>query len=83
MIAAEHELHVVKPAAGIGYSVGNDITARDLQKADKQWARAKGYDTFCPIGPWIVTHLTLDEAGAQEFAAQARTMVITGQQEKP
>jgi len=47
-----------------GYTIANDVTARDLQEPDKQWARAKGYDTFCPIGPWIVTHLTLDEAGA-------------------
>jgi 2-keto-4-pentenoate hydratase/2-oxohepta-3-ene-1,7-dioic acid hydratase in catechol pathway len=44
-----------------GYTVGNDVTARDLQKTDGQWARAKGYDTFCPLGPWITTHQTLDE----------------------
>ena len=37
-----------------GYTVFNDVTARDLQKADGQWARAKGFDTFAPIGPWIV-----------------------------
>jgi 2-keto-4-pentenoate hydratase/2-oxohepta-3-ene-1,7-dioic acid hydratase in catechol pathway len=37
-----------------GYTVINDITARDLQKKDGQWARAKGCDTFCPVGPWIV-----------------------------
>jgi 2-keto-4-pentenoate hydratase/2-oxohepta-3-ene-1,7-dioic acid hydratase in catechol pathway len=36
-----------------GYSCLNDITARDLQKQDSQWARAKGFDTFCPLGPWI------------------------------
>ena len=39
-----------------GYTVANDVTARDLQKSDGQWARAKGYDTFCPLGPWITTH---------------------------
>jgi 2-keto-4-pentenoate hydratase/2-oxohepta-3-ene-1,7-dioic acid hydratase in catechol pathway len=44
-----------------GYTVANDVTARDLQKSDGQWARAKGYDTFCPLGPWITTHQTLDE----------------------
>jgi 2-keto-4-pentenoate hydratase/2-oxohepta-3-ene-1,7-dioic acid hydratase in catechol pathway len=44
-----------------GYTIGNDVTARDLQKSDGQWARAKGYDTFCPLGPWISTHQTLDE----------------------
>jgi len=38
-----------------GYTVANDVTARDLQKSDGQWARAKGYDTFCPLGPWIST----------------------------
>jgi 2-keto-4-pentenoate hydratase/2-oxohepta-3-ene-1,7-dioic acid hydratase in catechol pathway len=45
-----------------GYTVGNDVTARDWQRADGQWARAKGSDTFCPLGPWIVTHLTIEEA---------------------
>ena len=34
-----------------GYTIANDVTARDLQKSDGQWARAKGYDTFCPLGP--------------------------------
>ncbi len=36
-----------------GYTVANDITARDLQRSDGQWSRAKGFDTFCPLGPWI------------------------------
>lgn len=40
-----------------GYTCADDVTARDLQKADGQWARAKGFDTFCPIGPWITTGL--------------------------
>jgi 2-keto-4-pentenoate hydratase/2-oxohepta-3-ene-1,7-dioic acid hydratase in catechol pathway len=44
-----------------GYTVANDVTARDLQKSDGQWSRAKGYDTFCPLGPWVTTHQTLDE----------------------
>jgi len=39
----------------LGYTIGNDVTARDLQQKDGQWTRAKGYDTFCPVGPWIVT----------------------------
>lgn len=39
----------------LGYTIGNDVTARDLQKRDGQWARAKGFDTFCPLGPWIET----------------------------
>ncbi len=38
-----------------GYTIANDVTARDLQKKDGQWARAKGFDTFCPIGPWVDT----------------------------
>jgi 2-keto-4-pentenoate hydratase/2-oxohepta-3-ene-1,7-dioic acid hydratase in catechol pathway len=40
-----------------GYTIANDVTARDLQKKDPQWTRAKGFDTFCPIGPWIVREL--------------------------
>jgi len=47
-----------------GYTVANDVTARDLQRADVQWARAKGYDTFCPLGPWITTHQGLEEVAA-------------------
>src|ERR1700739_4989069 len=39
----------------LGYTIGNDVSARDQQKADGQWTRAKGHDTFCPVGPWIVT----------------------------
>ncbi|GAA3750551.1 2-keto-4-pentenoate hydratase/2-oxohepta-3-ene-1,7-dioic acid hydratase in catechol pathway [Spinactinospora alkalitolerans] len=46
-----------------GYTAGNDVTARDLQKKDKQWTRGKGFDSFCPIGPWIETGLSLEEAG--------------------
>lgn len=40
-----------------GYTCGNDVTARDLQRKDGQWTRSKGFDTFCPIGPWIITDL--------------------------
>jgi 2-keto-4-pentenoate hydratase/2-oxohepta-3-ene-1,7-dioic acid hydratase in catechol pathway len=40
-----------------GYTCVNDVTARDLQKKDGQWTRAKGFDTFCPVGPWIETEL--------------------------
>ncbi len=46
-----------------GYTIGNDVTARDLQKADGQWARAKGFDTFCPLGPAIETEFDLDGGG--------------------
>lgn len=41
----------------LGYTAGNDVTARDLQAKDGQWARAKGFDSFCPLGPWIETDL--------------------------
>jgi 2-keto-4-pentenoate hydratase/2-oxohepta-3-ene-1,7-dioic acid hydratase in catechol pathway len=41
----------------LGYTAANDVTARDLQNRDGQWTRAKGFDTFCPIGPWIETEL--------------------------
>jgi 2-keto-4-pentenoate hydratase/2-oxohepta-3-ene-1,7-dioic acid hydratase in catechol pathway len=44
-----------------GYTCANDVTARDQQRADVQFTRAKGYDSFCPIGPWIET--TLDPSG--------------------
>jgi 2-keto-4-pentenoate hydratase/2-oxohepta-3-ene-1,7-dioic acid hydratase in catechol pathway len=41
----------------LGYTCANDVTARDLQKKDGQWSRAKGFDSFCPLGPWIETDL--------------------------
>ncbi|KGF73462.1 5-oxo-1,2,5-tricarboxylic-3-penten acid decarboxylase [Neosynechococcus sphagnicola sy1] len=41
-----------------GYTIANDITARDLQRQDSQWTRAKGFNTFCPLGPWIVRELS-------------------------
>ena len=48
----------LSPAAAAGavagYTCGNDVTARDLQKIDGQWTRAKSFDTFCPLGPWAV-----------------------------
>ena len=40
-----------------GYTCADDVTARDLQRTDGQWARAKGFDTFCPLGPWVETDL--------------------------
>lgn len=41
-----------------GYTVANDITARDLQRQDQQWTRAKSFDSFCPLGPWVVRELS-------------------------
>jgi 2-keto-4-pentenoate hydratase/2-oxohepta-3-ene-1,7-dioic acid hydratase in catechol pathway len=53
----EGELAVVMGAGGAvaGYAVADDVTARDLQKRERQWTRAKGADGFCPYGPWITT----------------------------
>src|SRR6188508_3410968 len=45
------------PEVIFGYTCGNDVTARDIQKTDGQWARAKGFDSSCPLGPWIETEL--------------------------
>ena len=39
----------------LGYTCANDVTARDLQREEQQWGRAKGFDTFCPLGPWVRT----------------------------
>ncbi|MEB3293764.1 MAG: fumarylacetoacetate hydrolase family protein [Synechococcales bacterium] len=49
-----------------GYTIANDVTARDLQRRDGQWTRAKGFDTFCPLGPWIVREIN-PEAMLQSF----------------
>lgn len=46
-----------------GYTCANDVTARDLQRGDGQWARAKGLDTFCPLGPWIETDFDPEDVG--------------------
>jgi len=46
----------------LGYTIANDVTARDLQQRDGQWTRAKGFDTFCPLGPWIETEFTPADA---------------------
>ncbi len=45
------------PASVFGYTIGNDVTERDMQQSDGQWTRAKGFDSFCPLGPWIETDL--------------------------
>ncbi len=53
-----------------GYTIANDVTARDLQRQDAQWTRAKGFDGFCPLGPWIVQELSPD-AQLQTFINDA------------
>ncbi|GHF49684.1 2-hydroxyhepta-2,4-diene-1,7-dioate isomerase [Streptomyces mashuensis] len=47
----------------LGYTCANDITARDVQRREKQWTRAKGFDTSCPLGPWIETELDPSDLG--------------------
>jgi 2-keto-4-pentenoate hydratase/2-oxohepta-3-ene-1,7-dioic acid hydratase in catechol pathway len=45
----------------LGYTCGNDVTARDQQRSDGQWSRAKGYDSFCPLGPWLETEVDITD----------------------
>jgi 2-keto-4-pentenoate hydratase/2-oxohepta-3-ene-1,7-dioic acid hydratase in catechol pathway len=66
-----------------GFTVGNDVTARDLQQSDGQWTRAKGFDTFCPFGPWIDTDfdpadavITCRVSGKPRQMASTRDMVF-------
>lgn len=68
----------------LGYTIGNDVTARDLQRRDGQWTRGKGFDTFCPLGPWIDTELDPADAlvscrvdGEIRQMASTRDMVFT------
>jgi acylpyruvate hydrolase len=71
----EGELVVAIGAGGAigGFCVGNDVSARDLQKREPQWTRAKGADTFCPFGPWVTTVDELSTAAAGDL--QLRTWV--------
>ena len=56
-----------------GYTIANDVTARDLQRQENQWTRAKGFDSFCPLGPWIV----------REIPAGARLKTFLNDLEEP
>jgi 2-keto-4-pentenoate hydratase/2-oxohepta-3-ene-1,7-dioic acid hydratase in catechol pathway len=56
-VAAEDALKLI-----LGYTIANDVTARDLQRRDGQWTRGKGFDTFCPVGPWIQTEFDPSDA---------------------
>lgn len=66
--------------AVFGYTCANDVTARDLQRSDDQWTRAKGFDSFCPIGPWITTGLDVSdleircEVGSDPNALEVRQL---------
>ncbi|MEO0768757.1 MAG: fumarylacetoacetate hydrolase family protein [Cyanobacteria bacterium J06649_4] len=55
-----------------GYTIANDVTARDLQRQDNQWTRAKGFDSFCPLGPWIVKEIPAG-ASLQTFVNAEKT----------
>jgi len=63
-----------------GYTLANDVTARDLQNKDGQWTRAKGFDTFCPVGPWVsdeldpTTGLTLETRVNGELRQHGSTL---------
>ena len=68
----------------LGYTIGNDVTARDLQRADRLWTRGKGFDTFAPFGPWIDTDFDPADAvitcrvnGQMRQMASTRDMVFS------
>ena len=73
----------------LGVTCGNDVTARDIQRRDDQWARAKGFDTSAPLGPWIVTGLSADDVsdlaiasfvnGVERQSSRTSFMVFTPQ----
>jgi 2-keto-4-pentenoate hydratase/2-oxohepta-3-ene-1,7-dioic acid hydratase in catechol pathway len=71
----------------LGYTAANDVTARDLQRSDGQWTRGKGFDTFCPLGPWIETDfdpadamITCHVNGEMRQMASTRDMVFNVRQ---
>lgn len=66
----------------LGHTIANDVTARDQQQADGQWTRAKSYDTFCPLGPWIDTTVDPGDLGIRteldgEIQQDSRTSLLT------
>lgn len=66
----------------LGFTCGNDVTARDLQRKDGQWTRAKGFDGFCPLGPWIQTELDPTDVAIEcrvngQIRQAARTSQLT------
>jgi 2-keto-4-pentenoate hydratase/2-oxohepta-3-ene-1,7-dioic acid hydratase in catechol pathway len=65
----EGELAIVIGAGGLiaGYCIADDVSARDLQRREPQWTRAKGADTFCPFGPWVTTADEIDDVGSLQL----------------
>ncbi|HEU5204056.1 MAG TPA: fumarylacetoacetate hydrolase family protein [Candidatus Limnocylindrales bacterium] len=69
-VPAEHALEFV-----LGYTCLNDVSARDLQARDGQWTRAKSLDTFCPLGPWLVTADEIADPGALRISCRVNGAV--------
>lgn len=59
-----------------GYTIANDVTARNWQGSDNQWGRAKGSDTFCPLGPWVATHMSIEEASSLQLETRVNGEVV-------
>jgi 2-keto-4-pentenoate hydratase/2-oxohepta-3-ene-1,7-dioic acid hydratase in catechol pathway len=57
-------------ACVLGITCGIDVTARDIQRADPQWTRGKGFDTFCPLGPWVAAGVTEAQAASLSLATR-------------
>ena len=51
----------------LGYTCANDVTARDLQRKERQWLRCKSFDTFCPLGPWLETELDPSDLSIRSY----------------
>lgn len=60
----------------LGYTVANDVTARDIQASDGQWFRAKSLDTFCPLGPWLVTADEIGDPQALELVTRVNGEIL-------
>jgi len=71
-----HEVSVENALAYVaGYAIVNDVTARDIQKAESQWFRAKSYDGFCPLGPYLVTADEVEEPGNLQLSTRVNRTV--------
>ena len=55
------------PKCILGYTCANDVTARDLQRKERQWLRCKSFDTFCPLGPWLETELDPSDLSLRSY----------------
>lgn len=73
---ARHVTAEQATASVFGYTIGNDVTERDMQAGDGQWTRAKGFDSFCPLGPWIETDLS---GAGKDPADLAVTCTVDGE----